>query len=79
MDLGASEEERQLDEWPKMSDGTDWDGTSLMTFLSRGESPFRGLWDVMSLIREVEQILQARVVDIPSVSFGAHHYVGVSD
>ncbi|PHH89988.1 hypothetical protein CDD83_4787 [Cordyceps sp. RAO-2017] len=69
------EEQTTLDEWPKTPDGRDWDGTQLLTLVRRGESPFGGTWDVDSLVHEVEQSLGASIVDIPTVSFGANHYV----
>lgn len=75
MDSRVEDEQQILDQWPKMPDGSDWDGSSLLTLFDRGESPFRGAWDVQGLIREVEQSLNARVIDIPTVSSGANHYV----
>lgn len=73
MDSGFGDEQDILDEWPKMPDGSDWDGTSLLTFVHGGDQFLA--WDVHSLIREVEQSLDTRVVDIPTVSSGANHYV----
>ncbi|PNY29795.1 Uncharacterized protein TCAP_00295, partial [Tolypocladium capitatum] len=74
MDSCVEDEQRILDEWPKMPDGTDWDGSSLLVLFDHGESPFQGAWDVQSLICEIEQSLNSRVVDIPTVSSGANHY-----
>ena len=75
MESRVEDEQQILDQWPKMPDGSDWDGFNLVTLLDRDESPFKGAWDVQSFILEVEQSLNARVADIPSVSAGANHYV----
>lgn len=63
------------DDWPKMPDGNDFDGKQLLTLVRNGNSPFREIWDVNLLIREVEKILGVEVIDIPGVSRGANNYV----
>jgi hypothetical protein len=63
------------DEWPKMPDGNDFDGKQLLTLVRSGNSPFHGLWDVNLLIREIEQNLDAHVIDIPFISKGSNNYV----
>ena len=40
------------DDWPKMPDGSDFDGKQLLTLVRSGNSPFRGVWDVNLLIRD---------------------------
>ena len=52
------------DDWPKMPDGIDFDGKQLLTLVRRGNSPFHGVWDVNQLIREVEQNLCTKVIDM---------------
>ena len=44
-------------EWPKMPDGNDFDGKHLLSLVRSGNSPFKGLWDVHLLSREVEENL----------------------
>lgn len=66
------------DDWPTARDGTEWDGTRLLDLTRRGEGPFQAAWNVDAFIGEVEQILHASVVDIPTVSRGANHYVCLS-
>lgn len=63
------------DEWPKMPDGNDFDGKQLLTLVRCGNSPFHGLWDVNLLIREIEENLDAQVIDIPVISKGSNNYV----
>ncbi|KAG6810278.1 hypothetical protein H0H92_012607 [Tricholoma furcatifolium] len=62
------------DDWPTLSDGTDWDGKELPTLIRDGISPFKRIFDVQTLIEEIEKALDAEVVDIPLVTYGAHHY-----
>ncbi|KAF8694423.1 hypothetical protein AX14_002043 [Amanita brunnescens Koide BX004] len=62
------------DDWPKMPDGIDFDGKQLLTLVRRGNSPFHGVWDVNQLIREVEQNLCTKVIDIPVVYRGSNNY-----
>ncbi|WEW58894.1 hypothetical protein PRK78_004362 [Emydomyces testavorans] len=64
----------ERDEWPKMPDGNDYDGKDLLTLVRSGNSPFRGLWDVNVLIREVEERLSAHVMDIPGITKGSNSY-----
>lgn len=63
------------DEWPETSDGSPWDGKNLLQLLHDGNSPFRKIWDVKLLLREVETITESQVVDIPEVFTGSNNYV----
>ena len=63
------------DDWPKMPDGSDFDGKHLLTLIRSGNSPFYGVWDVNLLIREVEENLGAQVIDIPIIYKGSNNYV----
>ena len=65
------------DDWPKMPDGSDFDGKQLLTLLRSGNSPMRPVWDVNLLIREIEENLRIKVIDIPFVSKGSNNYVSV--
>lgn len=66
------------DEWPKISNGSNFDGKQLLTLVRTGNSPFQGVWDVWLLIREVEENLGVEVIDIPFVYWGANYYVSLS-
>jgi hypothetical protein len=63
------------DDWPKMPDGSDFDGKQLLTLIRSDNSPFYGVWDVNLLIREVEENLGAQVIDIPIIYKGSNNYV----
>ena len=63
------------DDWPRMPDGSDFDGKELLTLLRSGNSPFRHDWDVNLLIREIEDNLHTHVIVIPLVSKGSNNYV----
>jgi hypothetical protein len=63
------------DDWPKMPDGSDFDGRSLISLVHSDNSPFDDKWDVDLLIHEIEDNLSAKVVDIPRVSKGSNNYV----
>lgn len=63
------------DEWPKMPDGSEFDGKHLLTLVQDGNSPFHRIWDVRLLIREIEENLSTRVIDIPAVNRGSNSYV----
>ncbi|MCJ1343386.1 hypothetical protein MMC31_001579 [Peltigera leucophlebia] len=63
-----------FDPWPKMPDGKKFDGKQLLALVRSGNSPFRGVWDVNILIREVEEYLGAQVIDIPAVNKGSNNY-----
>jgi hypothetical protein len=63
------------DEWPKIQDGTDFDGKNLLILVRNGCSPFVGAWDVNLLIQEIEENLATQVIDIPVVNNGANYYV----
>ncbi|KAF3911815.1 hypothetical protein AA313_de0207853 [Arthrobotrys entomopaga] len=62
------------DDWPKMPDGTDFNGKQLLTLVLNGKSPFQRVWDVKLLIREIEENLGAQVINIPTVSKGSNNY-----
>ncbi|KAE9967859.1 hypothetical protein BLS_006144 [Venturia inaequalis] len=62
------------DPWPVMPDGSEYDGKQLLTLVRDGRSPFRGAWEVNLLIREIEEKLDTKVVDIPMVYDGANYY-----
>ncbi|KAH0580235.1 hypothetical protein H2248_001753 [Termitomyces sp. 'cryptogamus'] len=68
------EEEYAMDKWPTMPDGSDFDGNHLLTLVRDGKSPFKGVWDINQLFREIEEKLGAHVIDIPSVSSGCRNY-----
>lgn len=61
------------DDWPKIADGSDWDGKHLLDLVWSGESPFG--WDVNVLIEEVEANLHRKVVNISHVTYGSNNYV----
>ncbi|KAL8392575.1 hypothetical protein RB595_002677 [Gaeumannomyces hyphopodioides] len=63
-----------LDPWPKLPDGTNFDGKQLFSLLRGGKSPFDGAWDVNLLIREIEESLGAEMTDIPFVYNGSNNY-----
>jgi len=63
------------DDWPKVAGGSDFDGKQLLTLVRSGNSPFRGVWDVKLLIREIEDNLGAQVLDIPALYKGSNNYV----
>lgn len=63
------------DDWPKMPDGSDFDGKQLLSLVRSGNSPFHRVWDVDLLIREIEEKLGARVIDIPVIHKGSNNYV----
>ncbi|TQS33396.1 hypothetical protein Golomagni_06261, partial [Golovinomyces magnicellulatus] len=62
------------DDWPTLEDGTDFDGRDTLTLALKGESPFGKEWDVVLLVKEIEQNLQAKVIDIPLVYHGSNNY-----
>lgn len=61
------------DDWPTMPDGSEFDGEELLSLVRSGNSPF--LWDVNLLVREIEENLDAHVIDIPIVDKGSNNYV----
>ena len=63
------------DDWPKMPDGSDFDGRQLLTLVRSGTSPFREVWDVNLLIQEIEEKFGAQVIDIPFIYNGSNNYV----
>ncbi|POR33051.1 Uncharacterized protein TPAR_06751 [Tolypocladium paradoxum] len=62
------------DDWPKMPDGSDFNGQHMLTLVRSGNSPFHEVWDVNLLIQEIEENLDAQVIDIPLVSNGSNNY-----
>ena len=74
----ASDDEYIRDGWPKMPDNTtDYDGKGLLALVRAGNSPFKHVWDVNLLIREVENVLGAQMSDIPLVSKDSNNYVSI--
>jgi hypothetical protein len=65
------------DDWPKMPDGTDFDGKQRLSLVRSGNSLFHGAWDVNLLVREIEKNLGAQVIGIPVVSKGFNNYESV--
>lgn len=65
------------DAWPKMPDNTDYDGKELLTLVRAGNSPFKEVWDVSLLVREVEENMGGYIADIPTVSGGTNNYVRI--
>lgn len=63
------------DDWPKMPDGSDFDGQQLLTLARSGNSPFNEVWDVNLLIREIEENFGSQVIDIPFIYNGSNNYV----
>ncbi len=76
--MATDEDFYYRDEWPKMSNGSSFDGKQLLNLVRSGNSPFHGAWDVKLLIREVEEVLGTQVLDIPNVSKGSNSYVSLS-
>ncbi|KAI1130650.1 3-hydroxybutyryl-CoA dehydratase [Nemania abortiva] len=62
------------DEWPSGPDGNPYDGLQLWDLVQSNKSPFKGVWDVNLLVREIEEQLSTQVTDIPSVSKGSNNY-----
>lgn len=58
-----------------MEDGSKFDGKDLLSLIRSGKSPFRGDWHVNLLVREIEEHLQAEVIDISQVTKGCNNYV----
>lgn len=63
------------DDWPKMPDGSDFDGQHLLSLVRSGNSPFHDVWDVNLLVREIEENLGVQVIDIPRTYNGSNNYV----
>jgi hypothetical protein len=63
------------DDWPKMPDGSDFDGKQLLALVRSGKSPFHGVWDVNLLIQEIEENLDTQMIDIPAIYKGSNNYV----
>lgn len=66
------------DEWPKIADGSPWNGKDLLELVRGGESPFADVWDVNLLITEIEENVGKHVVDIPLVNCGSNNYVSLA-
>lgn len=71
----SQDEQYILDEWPKLDDGTEWDGTGLLSLLRADHDPFGGLMDVPAFLREIESSINIEIADVPVVSYGANHFV----
>lgn len=65
------------DVWPKGEDGADWDGKDLLAFTNKNKSPFREIWDVRLLFREIQSTIHSAVVDVPSVYHGTSNFVRI--
>lgn len=63
-------------DWPKMLAGSEFDGNQLLALVRSGNSPSHGVWDVKLLIREIDEHLDAQVIDIPDIFTGSNKYVG---
>ena len=63
------------DEWPKIPDGNDFDSKQLLSLVRSGNSPFKGLWNVNLLIREIEENLNTQVIEMPVISMGSNNHV----
>jgi hypothetical protein len=61
-----------------MPDDSDFDGKQLLALVRSGNSPFHGVWDVNLLIREIEENLRAKVIDIPAIFKGSNNYVSLA-
>lgn len=51
------------DDWPSMSDGSEYDSKQLDTLVFNGNSPFQGAWDVNLLIQEIEKRTYTQVTE----------------
>lgn len=67
-------EEYSHDDWPKMPDGSEFDGTQLLQLFCSNKSPFQRDWDLNFLIQEIEHNLNTQVIDIQLVSKGSNNY-----
>ncbi|KAB8298307.1 hypothetical protein EYC80_002036 [Monilinia laxa] len=65
---------RRVDAWPKMPDGSHFNGLNLFPMILNGESPFD--WNIYQLIQEIENNFHTRVTDIPLATCGSHYYTG---
>ena len=63
------------DPWPQLANGSNFDGRNLVDLVKSGNSPFS--WDVILFVRDIEENLDERVVDIPFVYGGSNHYVSL--
>ncbi|KXS97702.1 hypothetical protein AC579_4480 [Pseudocercospora musae] len=62
------------DECPTAKDGGEYDGFRLLELVRAGESPFSSVWDVNLLIREIEDNVDAEIVDMPLVNGDSNNY-----
>ncbi|KAG6899431.1 hypothetical protein C0993_010339 [Termitomyces sp. T159_Od127] len=69
--MNDTETEYTRDDW--VTEDTGFDGKDVLTLVRNGNNPFKG-WDIELLIKEIEDNLEARVIDIPSVAEGANNY-----
>lgn len=72
--IGVNSQRCIYDEWPKLPDGVDWDGTNLLDLVKLGQNPFGDALDVQALVREIESSINIEIADIPIVSHGANHF-----
>lgn len=71
----ASADRALLDQWPRSTDGQDWDGTNLLSLLRLNQNPFQETLDINSLMVEIEYTLSKEICDVPKVTHGANHFV----
>ncbi|KAJ5086584.1 hypothetical protein NUU61_007891 [Penicillium alfredii] len=62
------------DDWPKMPDGSDFDGQHLLCLVRSGNIPFRDVWDINLLVREIEENVGVQVIDIPRTYNDSNSY-----
>ncbi|KAI4632831.1 hypothetical protein J4E80_000189 [Alternaria sp. BMP 0032] len=62
------------DEWPVELNGEEYDGKHILTLVRDNASPFKDVWNVQSLIDEIEEKLQVKVTDIPTIDKGSNNY-----
>jgi len=65
------------DEWPVGLNGEEYDGKHFLTLARDNASPFKDVWNVQLLIDEIEEKLQVKVIDIPTIDKGSNNYVRV--
>ncbi|KAJ7475227.1 hypothetical protein B0H11DRAFT_1918200 [Mycena galericulata] len=65
----SSESLSWWDEWP-----VDFDGTKLFQSLENDDPPIKFRFDVREVMKEVEELLGSKVVDIPQVGKGSNYF-----
>ncbi|PHH64758.1 hypothetical protein CDD81_4020 [Ophiocordyceps australis] len=72
--LRTEKEDEVLSEWPILHNGSYWDGTNLRKLVYEGKSPFKDVFDVDRLTRDLSKTAHSALFDIIKVSGGANHY-----